>query len=363
MAMGVLALLGSGEIAPSMTKVHRRLLKHLDGVRAVSLNTPYGFQANVPQMTDKIVEYFHTSLNVAIAPLNLTNFDRATELEREIFRQEVRDANYIFAGPGSPSYAVKQWEPLHLAEDLTRALQTGSVVCFASAAALTLGAFTVPVYEIYKAGEAPFWMEGLDVLATAGLQAAIVPHFNNAEGGNYDTRFCYMGRERLEYLESLLPDGTGVLGVDEHTAAIIDLEARSIEVMGKGSAFWRGGDHTLELAAGTSTPLDQLQSGGSKSSITLANPIDSVDELEQLAAAALSGGDAAVAAVAKLARLASTGTHNYVDPTPLVEGMLALRRTVRDARDYALADQIRDVLVASGIDVQDGPNGVEWSVR
>jgi len=32
-----------------MTKVHRQLLKRLDPVRAVSLDTAYGFQANVPR--------------------------------------------------------------------------------------------------------------------------------------------------------------------------------------------------------------------------------------------------------------------------------------------------------------------------
>jgi hypothetical protein len=68
--LGVLALLGSGEIAPSMTKVHRKLLNRLTDVRAVSLDTPYGFQANVTQMTEKIIDYFATSLHVAIKPLD-----------------------------------------------------------------------------------------------------------------------------------------------------------------------------------------------------------------------------------------------------------------------------------------------------
>ena len=54
----------------------------------------------------------------------------------------------------------------------------------ASAAALTLGAVTIPVYEIYKVGEEPRWLEGLDLLGPAtGLRAAVVPHYDNAEGG------------------------------------------------------------------------------------------------------------------------------------------------------------------------------------
>jgi len=35
--------------------------------------------------------------------LHLANYDRASELERTIFKQQVRQANYVFAGPGSPS--------------------------------------------------------------------------------------------------------------------------------------------------------------------------------------------------------------------------------------------------------------------
>jgi hypothetical protein len=55
MSQGVLALLGSGETAPGMTKVHRQLLKRLGDVRAVNLDTAYGFQENVPQMTEKLL--------------------------------------------------------------------------------------------------------------------------------------------------------------------------------------------------------------------------------------------------------------------------------------------------------------------
>ena len=89
-----------------------------------------------------------------------------------------------------------------------------------SAAALTLGSHTVPVYEVYKVGEDPRWVEGLDLLGQiTGIRAAVVPHYDNAEGGTHDTRFCYLGEPRLAGLEAELPAEVGVLGVDEHTAA------------------------------------------------------------------------------------------------------------------------------------------------
>ena len=93
----------------------------------------------------------------------------------------------------------------------------------ASAAAATIGFAAVPVYEIYKAGAAPHWLDGLDLLGVLGLKVAVIPHYDNAEGGNHDTRYCYLGERRLSRLERDLPADAAVLGVDEHTAAIFDL--------------------------------------------------------------------------------------------------------------------------------------------
>lgn len=363
MTLGVLALLGSGEIAPSMTKVHRQLLKRVDPVRAVSLDTAYGFQANVPQMTEKIVDYFATSLRIPIEPLHFTLFEGSSEVERATFRQDVRAANYVFAGPGSPSYALHQWAPLGLADDLRGTLRAGGVLCFASAAALTLGYVTVPVYEIYKVGTTPHWLHGLDVLAMAGIRGAIIPHYDNAEGGNYDTRFCYLGEERLVDLERQLPDDTGILGVDEHTAGLIDLEQKSLTVMGKGAVYWRRNGSTRTFESGTVTPLDELQSFEpeiSPPSLVLSPELNEVDTLVVLAE---HGGPESVDAIARLARMASTGGSGRIDPSDLVEGLLELRVSARDAKDFALADRIRDVLVTSGIEVMDTPDGSTWTIK
>lgn len=363
MTLGVLALLGSGEIAPSMTKVHRQLLKRVDPVRAVSLDTAYGFQANVPQMTEKIVDYFATSLRVPIEPLHFTVFEGSSEVERAAFRQDVRAANYVFAGPGSPSYALHQWAPLGLAEDLRGTLQAGGVLCFASAAALTLGYVTVPVYEIYKVGTAAHWLPGLDVLGMVGIRGAIIPHYDNAEGGNYDTRFCYLGEERLVHLERQLPEETGILGVDEHTAGIIDVEARTLTVMGKGGVYWRRKGSTRTFESGSVTALDELQSFEPESAAPLHPQLPELNDVDALVVQAQNGGPESIDAIARLARMASTGGSDRIDPSELVEGLLELRVNARDAKDFALADRIRDVLVTSGIEVMDTPDGSKWSIK
>ena len=363
MTLGVLALLGSGEIAPSMTKVHRQLMKHLGDVRAVTLDTAYGFQANVPQMTQKILEYFSTSLRIDISPLHLTSFEDCNEVERATFRQGVRGASYVFAGPGSPSYALHQWEQLGLGDDLRGTLQNGGVLCFASAAALTLGAFTVPVYEIYKVGTKPHWIKGLDVLALAGIRGAIIPHFDNAEGGNYDTRFCYLGEERLLALERQLPDDTGILGVDEHTGAVLDLEERTLTVLGKGGVYWRRSGETRVFESGSVGRLEEIQSFSPDISLTVASPPAEVKDVDRLVSLASEGGEAGFDAIAQLARMAVNGGPGRIDPTALVNGLLALRLDARAAKDFPLADQVRELLVRSGIEVNDGPGGATWTLK
>ncbi len=223
----ILAIMGSGETAPAMAKVHRALFDRFDGgpVPAVILDTPYGFQENADELSARTMTFFETSVGnpVEVASLRSRDVDAlaaATALAR------IREARYVMAGPGSPSYALHQWSGGPIPDALAEKTTGGGILTMASAAALTLGVVTIPVYEIYKVGEDPRWLEGLDLLGRAtGLRAAVVPHYDNAEGGNHDTRFCYMGERRLRMLEALLPEDVFVLGVDSHTALVLDLDA------------------------------------------------------------------------------------------------------------------------------------------
>ncbi|MGC1419530.1 MAG: hypothetical protein WA786_05350 [Acidimicrobiales bacterium] len=364
MSKGVLALLGSGETAPGMTKVHRQLLKRLEDVRAVNLDTAYGFQENVPQMTEKLLDYFETSLHVAFTPLRFTSYERSSELERTIFKQQVRAASYVFAGPGSPSYAMAQWQPLALKDDLEHVLLEGGTLCFSSAATATTGAFCPPIYEIYKVGTAPFWLEGLNIMATFGLNCVVIPHYDNQEGRDYDTSRCYLGERRLALMEEELPEGVATLGVDEHTALLLDLENDTLQVLGKSHGYWRlnGTVRTLENASVTA--LSELRSfSGAPSPTTFREAPTGSTRPDDLAQRVLDGGPGAIEALAQLVQLSATGGVGYIDPTDLVDGILAARVSARANGQYELADELRDALLKSGIDVQDTPDGTTWSLR
>jgi hypothetical protein len=91
-----------------------------------------------------------------------------------------------------------------------------------------------------------------------GLQAAVIPHFDNTEGRNHDTRFCYLGERRLRRLEQDLPDDVFVLGVDEHTGLILDLAAGSAAVVGRGLVTVRHDGRTASLGSGQTIDLERL---------------------------------------------------------------------------------------------------------
>jgi hypothetical protein len=112
----------------------------------------------------------------------------------------------------------------------------GAAVVMASAAAIAGGSFSLPVYEIYKVGDELHWVHGLDFFGAYGLTLAIVSHWDNTEGGaELDTRCGLMGRARFEQLLAMLPGGATVIGIDEHTALVMNLVAGECRVMGRGT--------------------------------------------------------------------------------------------------------------------------------
>jgi cyanophycinase-like exopeptidase len=410
----LLVIMGSGETSPTMIKVHRSLFDRLGPgpVPAVLLDTPVGFQENAEIIATKAVEYFRESVGREVEVATWRRSAAGDPVEYETMLARVRAARYVFAGPGSPSYALKQWAGSHVPDALAEKLRTGGCITFASAAALTLGRFTVPVYEIYKVGDDLRWLDGLNLVAAAGLDAVVIPHFDNAEGGNHDTRFCYLGERRLAVMERLLPESTFVLGVDEHTACIIDLDAQTATVDGRGGVTVRRAGHVSTMTNGSTVPLTQLREmaeGGSARPAgarlqAVAPPptpeagasplIEAVHELERAFDDALALGDASAAVravleleqtrvdwshdtqhsdeldrgrsalrsmVVRLGEVARSGT---ADPRetlgPFVEALLAARDRARADRRWKEADEIRDRLVAAGVEVRDTPEGTSW---
>jgi cyanophycinase-like exopeptidase len=409
----LLTVMGSGETAPTMVKVHRRLMEAVGATapeHAVLLDTPYGFQENADDISARAVEYFRASVG---HPIGVARWrEDAGAVERERALAQVADARYVFAGPGSPTHALARWVGSPLPGLLRDKLRTGGAVTFSSAAALTLGAVAVPVYEIYKVGAPPRWVDALDLLADVGLDVAVIPHYDNAEGGSHDTRFCYLGERRLRAMEHQLPAGAWVLGVDEHTALVLDLDTGTAEVVGNGGVTVRQDGRSERLGAGTTVPVGDLRPGSAAAVPAPAAPaptpgapaqpnagIGLSAASERLAtdfdeAVARRDPDAAVAAVLELeqalhdwsadtlqsderdrarlqlrrmvVRLGELAAVGVRDPreavAPFVDAVLSARVAARADGRYDLADHLRDALVAGGIEVRDTAGGTEWAL-
>jgi len=258
----LLAIMGSGETTPTMAKVHRQLFERLGprDVPAVLLDTPYGFQTNAREISARAVSYFRESVHRQVEIASIVGGAASGPVAFETALARVAEARWVFSGPGSPTYALHQWGPTVLPRLLGEKLLYGGCLVFSSAAALTLGRWTVPVYEIYKVGADPMWADGLDLLSQFGWAVAVIPHFDNAEGGTHDTRYCYLGEERLRVMEDQLPPDGWVLGVDEHTACVFDLEAGTAAVTGLGAVTVRRRGQSVTVASGKTLSISEFVS-------------------------------------------------------------------------------------------------------
>jgi hypothetical protein len=406
----LLVVMGSGETAPTMVKPHRAVFERVTGP-GVLLDTPYGFQSNADDISARAVRYFDQSVG---RPVDVVSWRRplSDPAARERALASLRSAGWVFAGPGSPTYTLRQWQSTAIPELLADKLTRSGVVLFASAAALTLGTHTVPVYEIYKAGTEPHWAPGLNLLEAAlGFPAVLIPHYDNAEGGNHDTRYCYLGEERLAFLEAELPPDQLIIGVDEHTAVVFDLDAKTATVSGNGLLTLRRSGASAVFPAGAVLSFAELAAGPSSGvpAEAVASPAapdaavvpagqpslrGTADVLDARFADALAKRDVdtCVAAILELeqtivdwsgdtetndsadhprsvlrgmvVRLGELTRRGATDPAetvgPFVDALVELRTQARANRDYATSDTVRDRLATAGVELRDTPDGPTW---
>ncbi|MCP4747009.1 MAG: type 1 glutamine amidotransferase-like domain-containing protein [Desulfobacteraceae bacterium] len=415
MDSGVIVLMGSGELTGTMVEVHKQMLRpYGKGAKAVFIDTPAGFQLNVDQLTNKAVDYFKQRVGAKIVPVSFKSSD---ELSSPAIQQSLGDlgrADYILIGPGSPTYALRQWQKSPIPNLITQQIKSGACLVVSSAAALTIGSFTLPVYEIYKAGQDLYWAHGIDILEKFGLKAVVVPHWNNAEGGNHDTRFCFMGASRFKRLERMLPENTCIIGLDEHTALVIDLANEQATVKGIGNVVIRCGGRERIFAKPDVIALTQLfedQAGAvpqtssldQKPDEILTQKTDDQKLWEQLNAYAAqcreliaehqaqratsiilefehciwacrqlleqTGAQGAVRAILREMiallgqKLADSPKSRQACLAPMVDALLQLRGRFREQKQWVAADQVRDSLKQAGVIIKDYKEGVRWHLK
>jgi hypothetical protein len=336
---GPIVLFGSGEASPTARRVHAAALAQvLPPIRACVLETPAGFEPNSARVAGRLADFLRQRLSpfdvqVEVVPARR----RGTHLspdEPDVVAPLLK-ANYLVLGPGSPTYAAKQLDGSLAWHSILARHRLGAPLILASAAAIAASAHALPVYEIYKVGEELGWKVGLNLLGPFGRKVVIVPHWNNHEGGEeLDTSHSFMGQERFERLLGLLPSDVDVVGIDEHTALMLDFAASLAIVFGRGGVSWLHDGSTIRLEAGASTPLAALG---------LTQYPQSMDDIPQ------SVWDAAC-------RTELSFSQQEEPPEP-VRALVSARTEARANGDWGLSDRLRLEIAAAGWQVRDTPTG------
>jgi hypothetical protein len=214
----------------------------------------------------------------------------------------------------------------------------------------------------------------------------------------------------------MLADNIGVLGVDEHTAVIIDIESGVAEVRGNGTLTLRhratervipsgerisveemGAALLGDVAAPPRSPAeassgdrpaqadepeapvglrqsatrrrqafdDAIASGDGEGALEQALGLE--QDIHDWSRDTLQSDDIDVARatlramLVDLATAAQTGLRDERDVIgPFIDIALDARQRARAAKDFAASDAVRDALIALGIEVRDTPDGATW---
>jgi hypothetical protein len=338
MTPGKIAFLGSGETSLAGGRIFEALVRDLKApLRIALMETPAGFELNSAQVVGRVGEFMASRLQnykpvVDVVPARKKGSAYSPD-DPEIIKPLLH-ANLIFMGPGSPTYAIHQLKD-SLAWDVIRARhRLGATLIFASAATISIGAHALPVYEIYKVGQDVHAVDGLNLFSDFGLHVSFVPHWNNADGGvDLDTSRCFIGMERFSQWCDLLPEENVILGLDEHTGIIIDLESDQCEISGVSSVSLVSHCTPVMHPAGTKFPLKEI------GELQIPKPLGAgipVNVWEMVVKAPPLEGDQPPYEVIELAEK---------------------RLAARNAKDWTASDKLREEIAALGWVVQDEKNG------
>lgn len=361
---GRVVLLGSGETSPSGRRAFEEVFRRYDHPpRVALLETPAGFELNSKRVIGRVSEFLQHHLQnyrpqIEIVPARRRGTPFSPDSEEVI--APLWQAEVIFMGPGSPTYAVRQLQESLAWQVILARHYLGADLVLASAATIAISRFALPVYEIYKVGEDLHWKQGLNFFGLYALPIVFVPHWNNTEGGaELDTSRCFMGRERFGQLIQLLPEPCMIIGIDEKTALFIDLASMRAGVFGRGGVTVIHSGEPHEIGAGQS--LNDPELAG------LASKIGSHVHYFQTGATfpldlccpfsiPPPGTGISAAIWEKALQQMSQRSEEETPPQEVVERVQA-RETARQKRDWARADALRQEIEQLGWVVQDTREG------
>jgi hypothetical protein len=170
-----------------------------------------------------------------------------------------------------------------------------------------------------------------------------------------------------------------ILGVDAYTGICFDPSTRSASVSGQSGVTLIGEAGIQRFEAGAVLPFDVFHSGarGVVQTFDPAKAVagyefsdeaadgDAMSEIERYVEglSALTGNQK-VDLLARLHVLREEGAAGSPETEGhLVELVIELREALRGAKRYDLADKARDLLDQLGFELNDTPQGTQWSRR
>ena len=370
---GPIVLFGSGETSPSGRKIFDAVLRQLpQGPRIALLETPAGFELNSPQVIGRVGDFIRQRLqNYQPQVTVISARQRGTPFSPDDPQvvAPMLESDMVFMGPGSPTYAVRQLRNSLAWQVLQARHRLGAAIVLASAATVAVSTYALPVYEIYKVGEDLHWKDGLDLFGAFGLPLVFIPHWNNNDGGEeLDTSRCFMGRPRFARLMEMLPPELTVLGIDEKTALIMDIESGACQVIGLGGVTLLHTGHTHDRLLGA---LDLQGSGLAEVAGQREAHVHQYNDGESFPLSECCPFDipspgsglpvevwrAAVAAQRRLEEQRQPKPPIADAPPPEVLALVEERQAARLRKDWPASDALRQRIAGLGWQVLDTPEG------
>jgi len=338
---GKILLLGSGETSHAGGQAFEAVSTPIEKDFHIRLlETPAGFELNSPQVVGRVADYMRIRLQNYAPDIQLVAARRKTgdfSTDSAAHADKLAEGDLIFLGPGSPTYTIKHLEGSRVWETLKAAFLQGANLAIASAATIAVGKFALPVYEIYKVGHDPFWNNGLNLLSLFGLEVSFIPHWNNNDGGaDLDTSRCFIGRARFDPLLGRLPEDHLVVGLDEQTGLILDIQNGICKVIGKGQVHLQRNSEIQDFSDGDEFPMSKFGDMQAQA-IQDVNP-DTWETVKRIR------------------------HERHVLPPPAevpveVEALVDQRKKAREGKNWLESDRIRDQIAGLGWKVIDTPEG------
>ena len=251
---GPVALVGSGEFLPVMHDVDAGLLRGRPG-RAVFLPTAAALEGD-----DRTAYWLelgrrhYEGMGVDPVPLDVRTRHDADDPANAAL---VEGAGLVYLSGGDPHHLASTLRATAVWRAVVLAWQAGAALagCSAGAMALTAGApddlrprgATTPPEaaspEAGRAGETPGPTTGANGLGVVGAMA-VIPHYDQMERWRPGS---------LRWFSAWRPAGTTLVGIEEHTALVLDDGHWRIE--GGGGVWVHDGDRRDRFAAGEVPPL------------------------------------------------------------------------------------------------------------